>query len=78
MKRNQMVLPKSQKGLTLIELIIIVFFIVVVVSLPVIIYVGGSLVTSGVKAATDNCGETYGAESMFDGDWFCPVQDQDD
>lgn len=30
-----------------------------------------SLVTSVVKAATDNCGKTYVIEKAFAGNWFC-------
>lgn len=36
------------------------------------VYVGASAVTSGVKALTDNCGETYVVEKVLAGDWFCP------
>lgn len=35
-------------------------------------WVVGSLVTSGIKAATDNCGQVYVVETIISGDWFCP------
>lgn len=35
-------------------------------------WVIGSAVTSGVKAGTDNCGQTYVVEKVLAGDWFCP------
>jgi cytochrome b len=35
-------------------------------------WVAGSAITSGVKAAKDQCGTRYGVESVFSGNWFCP------
>jgi hypothetical protein len=35
----------------------------------------GSLLTSGIKAAKDDCGQTYSVESVLSGDWFCPSKD---
>ena len=32
----------------------------------------GSGITSGIKAAKDQCGTRYGVESVFSGNWFCP------
>lgn len=31
-----------------------------------------SLVTSGVKAASGDCGKAYGIEGIVKGNWFCP------
>ena len=33
-----------------------------------------SLITSGVKAVTDDCGTTYKVEKVLGGDWFCPEE----
>lgn len=34
---------------------------------------GGSLITSAVKLANNDCGKQYGVESaVISGDWFCP------
>lgn len=35
-------------------------------------WVGFSLVTSGIKAVTGNCGTRYGIERVVAGNWFCP------
>lgn len=36
-------------------------------------YIGGSIIVSGVKAVSDNCGTRYPIESFgLAGDWFCP------
>lgn len=35
------------------------------------LWVAGSVITSGVKAGTDNCGQTYVVEHVLAGDWFC-------
>jgi hypothetical protein len=32
----------------------------------------GSLLTSGIKAISGHCGQTYGIESVVSGNWFCP------
>lgn len=39
-----------------------------------IAWVLASAVTSGVKVAKDDCGKTYGIESVVSGDWFCPKE----
>lgn len=36
------------------------------------LWVLASAVTSGVKAGTENCGQTYVVENVLSGDWFCP------
>jgi hypothetical protein len=36
------------------------------------IWVVASLITSGLKASTNNCNETYVIESFANGTWFCP------
>lgn len=36
------------------------------------LWIGASAITSGVKALKDDCGRTYGIESVVAGDWFCP------
>lgn len=36
-------------------------------------WVVASAVTSGIKAGTESCGQTYSIESYWVvGDWFCP------
>ena len=39
-------------------------------------WVAGSAVTSLVKAATGQCGETYVVESVLAGDWLCAMDGQ--
>jgi hypothetical protein len=49
-------------------------FIVAAVNLSLYagsVWVVGSVVTSGVKAGTKNCGKTYKIERVLAGDWFC-------
>lgn len=53
---------------------------VVIVLVVVLLNVGAlwliaSGVTSGVKAASENCGQTYAIEKVVAGDWFCPVEE---
>jgi hypothetical protein len=44
-----------------------------------LLLVGLSVMTSGVKAVSGNCGTTYGIESYaVGGDWFCPKEVKDD
>ena len=38
-------------------------------------WVAGSAVTSLVKAATEQCDQTYMVEVVLAGDWLCPVQE---
>lgn len=38
------------------------------------VWVAGSAITSGIKAGTKSCGQTYAIESIVSGDWFCPVE----
>jgi len=35
------------------------------------LWLGGSTLTSGIKAVTGHCGERYPIESILSGDWFC-------
>lgn len=35
-------------------------------------YFIGSLITSSTKALTEQCGEVYQVESVFNGNFFCP------
>ena len=41
-----------------------------------IFWAGGSAVTSGVKAVTNNCGNTYPVETVLSGNWFCVKKDK--
>ena len=41
----------------------------------ILLWFGGSVITSTIKALTDSCGKRYEAEIVFGGDWFCPTQD---
>ena len=36
------------------------------------VWVSGSVITSGIKSASNKCGQEYKAEIIFSGDWFCP------
>lgn len=36
-----------------------------------LIWVFGSVVTSGIKSFKNECGQTYKVESALGGDWFC-------
>lgn len=65
---------RSEAGYTLMELIIVVFMLMVIPATILIIYLGGSLITSGIKASTQQCGTELGAEAVFNGDWFCPEE----
>lgn len=38
------------------------------------VWLGGSVITSGVKAVAENCDSRYPVEAVFSGDWFCPEQ----
>ena len=45
----------------------------VTVALTVKVWLVGSLLTSSVKAMSDDCGKTYGVElvPVIQGNWFC-------
>lgn len=54
-------------------------FSIIIVLLIALLNLGGlwliaSGVTSGIKAASENCGQTYVIEKVVAGDWFCPVE----
>lgn len=36
-------------------------------------WVTGSVVTSAVKALSDDCGTRYSVEKVVAGNWFCPI-----
>lgn len=36
------------------------------------IWCAGSLITSGIKSVSNDCGKEYKADIIFDGNWFCP------
>ena len=40
-----------------------------------LLWAASSAVTSGIKAGTDNCGQTYVAEKVLQGNWFCPEKE---
>lgn len=50
----------------------VVFAIVANVAIA---WIGASAITSVVKAHKDECGKTYGIESVVAGDWFCPTSE---
>ena len=61
---------KNERGFTVG---VMLFMIIVWLGLGAFsLWVGGSLITSGVKAVTEDCGKTYGIEKFVSGDWFCP------
>lgn len=50
-------------------------WIVLCVSLALLkVWLIGSLITSAVKTAKDDCGKRYGIEALFSGNWFCPTE----
>lgn len=56
------------------KLIIVVFMLMMIPATILSIHLGGSLITSGIKASTQQCGTELGAEAVFNGDWFCPEE----
>lgn len=57
-------------GGTAVAGIVLVVIYVAIACLP--IYIVGSALTSGIKAATQQCGKTYPVEAVLSGNWFCP------
>ena len=53
------------------NLFLTLYFIGTVLTVPLSIYVSGSVITSAVKAVSGACGDTYPVEFVFNGDWFC-------
>lgn len=37
-----------------------------------VLWVLGSVVTSGVKGLSNDCGKRYPVEAVLAGNWFCP------
>jgi hypothetical protein len=56
-------------GTAIIGIVMIAFYIVIAFA-PV--WVVGSVLTSGIKAGTKQCGQTYPIEKVLGGNWFCP------
>lgn len=54
----------------------ILLFVINLCFVLVVAWVCGSALTSGIKAGTSNCGQTYSVESVFSGDWFCPKKEK--
>lgn len=52
----------------------VVFVLAVNVGL---LWLTASAITSGVKALSEDCGQTYGVESVVSGNWFCPVSEDE-
>jgi len=48
-----------------------VVFVVHVFGTIGLVWLGGSLLASGIKAATNNCGSRYPIEEVLDGNLFC-------
>jgi len=46
--------------------------VVVIFGLWFNLWVIPSAITSGIKAVSDKCGQTYPVEKVWSGDWFCP------
>lgn len=65
-------MKKAESGYTVMELFVLLGFLLTLVIGIGSIYVTGSLIASGVKAATHSCGTEYGIEPIVSGDWFCP------
>lgn len=57
-----------------VVILVIVTMIVVVAVTPTLValWLAGSLATSGIKVAQNDCGTTYQIEEIVSGDWFCP------
>ena len=65
-------MKKNERGFTLPELLMVVIIpLMICIKLAVVWFVL-SLITSGLKAATHNCGQTWGIEVVVPGNWFCP------
>lgn len=41
-------------------------------------WVVGSLVASGVKTISKDCGKVYGIEKLVSADWFCPEEEKNE
>lgn len=37
-----------------------------------VLWLGGSVLTSVIKATTNSCDTIYPVETLVNGDWFCP------
>ena len=62
-------------GLSVAILVMIFSFLIL---MPIgYCYFMGSLITSGTKVLSEECGETYQVEVIFDGDIFCPERSDD-
>ena len=49
----------------------VIWAIICVIFMVIAVWVGGSVLVSGVKSVKNQCGQTYPMESVFSGDWFC-------
>lgn len=52
-----------------------IWFIFIVCANLAFGWVVGSAITSGIKAATNDCGTNYVAERFFQGNWFCDEEE---
>ena len=57
----------------LIYAAIYAFFAVVAMAILALkLWLVGSVITSGVKAISDSCDQTYPVEAVVSANWFCP------
>ena len=54
------------------KLMIASFVLVQILWVMLVIWGGGSIITSSVKVFKNDCGKTYSVEPLFSGNWFCP------
>lgn len=65
---------KSEAGFTLGELLLVIVIPVIIIAKVALIWCVVSLVVSGVKAVSNDCGTKYGIETVVSGDWLCPAK----
>ena len=65
-------LSGEQKGVAAILSLFGAWVMFVITMNVVGAWILASAFTSGIKAATDDCGQRYPVEVVLGGDWFCP------
>ena len=63
---------RKNRDLATIEKFMVITISEVIIGTMTAAYIGGSVITSAVKAASKDCGVIYNIENLLDGDWFCP------
>ena len=65
-------MKRRERGFTILELLVFLVLPLIIAFTLFQFWLLGSVITSGVKAFTDNCGKTYAIERVVRGNWFCP------